>query len=329
MNFLRANWKWLAVVVALVVVFGYYGCRAHAQTSPGDKMWTAACDGDLATVKHYVEGGVPVDYQGPGGFTSLLCSARNGHLDVVTYLVSKGADINKRDNSRDKTPLLAAAFKYHLDVVTFLIDHHADVNLQGINGWTPLHDAGYVGKLDVVKEIDTHGADRTIKNTNGETAQQTTKRAYDMCKTKDVHCPITEGLTDATLADYEAVLAYFDQPQCSVCPPPTVPAPPKPATEPVIKNTVLTTTAGAHQLNLATETGDVDVTRKYFVGGVKEIPGDVVKMYYAKCAGKQTMKTCTWVSKLVGCEPTLMCNGTAFWTKSKGYNVAQKGYKKQ
>ena len=144
-----------------------------------------------------------------GGFTPLICAARNGYTDVVRFLVDSGADVNARDNSRDKSALLAASFKYHLDIVRYLLAHGADPDAQGINGWTPLHDAGYVGKLDVVKALVGAGARLHILNENGETPLGTTRRALTLCQTHNPQCGATQGLTDATVDDYRAVIDFL------------------------------------------------------------------------------------------------------------------------
>lgn len=85
----------------------------------------------------------------------------------------------------------------------------ADPDAQGINGWTPLHDAGFVGKLDVVKALVPPGAKLRLLNENGETPLGTTRRGLQFCQTRDPQCPITQGLTDATQADYQAVISYL------------------------------------------------------------------------------------------------------------------------
>jgi len=51
--------------------------------------------------------------------TPLLYSARNGHINVVEYLVGKGAE-KKSKNKEDKTPLDLASQNCHQKVVEFL-----------------------------------------------------------------------------------------------------------------------------------------------------------------------------------------------------------------
>ena len=52
--------------------------------------------------------GADVDAVVPGDETALINAARSGHLDVVTYLVEHGADVNQgvfADDGRWRSPL--------------------------------------------------------------------------------------------------------------------------------------------------------------------------------------------------------------------------------
>jgi ankyrin repeat protein len=51
----------------------------------------------------------------------LQWAAVSSHLDVVKYLVEKGADVKSAEND-GKTPLNRAARNSHLDVVKYLED---------------------------------------------------------------------------------------------------------------------------------------------------------------------------------------------------------------
>src|SRR5205814_8712767 len=145
--------------------------------------------------------GGSVNAKGRGGFSALLAAARNGHLEVVKYLVEHGANIDERNNARDKTPLLAAAFDGHYDIVKYLVEHGANVNVQAVNGWTPLHDAAYIGNFEVVKYLVDHGADLSLKNERRETPRQTAERGQ--------HDAVHRGQTQATPEEYKQVIAYI------------------------------------------------------------------------------------------------------------------------
>lgn len=181
---------------------GKRGVGRYADTrDPNRQLWQAASDGDLSTVQSALAKGGQVDFHGKRGFTPLAIAAKNGHLDVVKFMLDRGANIDDRDNDRHKTPLLAASFDGHLDVVKYLVDHGANVNMQAINSWTPLHDAAYRGLVDIVKYLVDHGADLAVKNNRDETPLQTAQRGqYDAVRRRQ---------TDATPADYKEVIDYI------------------------------------------------------------------------------------------------------------------------
>ncbi len=51
-----------------------------------------------------------------------------GHLELVGFLSSHGADINAVDDGAE-TPLMQASRRCHIDVVRFLVANGADVGL--------------------------------------------------------------------------------------------------------------------------------------------------------------------------------------------------------
>jgi ankyrin repeat protein len=57
----------------------------------------AARGGDLDSVKMFVEAGAPIEQGEANDVRPLLMSILNGHMDIATYLVGKGANVNARD----------------------------------------------------------------------------------------------------------------------------------------------------------------------------------------------------------------------------------------
>ena len=74
-----------------------------------------------------------------------------GHLDVVKFLVKRGADVAQKNLA-----LSSAVNKGHLDVVKFLVENGADVQARENSA---LRWAARYGHLEVVKFLVENGAD--------------------------------------------------------------------------------------------------------------------------------------------------------------------------
>jgi ankyrin repeat protein len=120
--------------------------------------------GHLKVVKYLISKGADMQF-------GLITSSENGHLKVVKFLVEKGADIDETrlDNS---TPLILSSARGHLDVVKFLVSKGADVNAKDDDGSTPLIESSREGHLDIVKYLVRKGADINAKDEIGKTARE-------------------------------------------------------------------------------------------------------------------------------------------------------------
>lgn len=91
-----------------------------------------------------------------------------GHLEVVKYLISKGADIHaKVDNKinslhEGEATLMLAASSGQLEIVKYLIAQGANVNNQSKYYATALKSAAGTGQLEVVKYLISKGANISI-----------------------------------------------------------------------------------------------------------------------------------------------------------------------
>lgn len=124
-----------------------------------DPLHNAAQQGNLAEVKRLVEQEkIDVDSKCILGLTPLAWASIGGHLDVATYLVSKGAWVNAAD-SHSITPLHRACRWGHVGVVEFLIENGARIHAIDKWGKTPLHEASTNGHPEVVQYLLSKGAD--------------------------------------------------------------------------------------------------------------------------------------------------------------------------
>ena len=162
----------------------------------------AACVGDLARVKAFVQQGTDINTKDEMNWTALYWAASTGQQDVAEYLIAKGADVGARAedsstplhkaakagdrkivelfiskgadvNAKDKrgnTPLYSAASAGHRDIAELLIVRGASVDARGKNDWTPIHRAARAGHKDVVEMLVKKGADVNAKDNRGRTA---------------------------------------------------------------------------------------------------------------------------------------------------------------
>lgn len=90
--------------------------------------------------------------------TEELSNAVNANdPDRITFLLGKGADINKL-NSNGAAPLHIAARQRHEDLIKLLVDNKADVNEVDGNGMTPLMHAVMRDHVPSIKVLLANGA---------------------------------------------------------------------------------------------------------------------------------------------------------------------------
>ena len=161
----------------------------------------AAALGDVSVVRLFVEGGMPID-AAFGGWTALHEAARNGHLEVVRYLIDRGASVDRsvralalRGGHGDvvrylararvaargaldslgiaytDSVFLAAAQEGDLAVVKLFVQAGMSVEVaDDEHGVTALHIAAFWGRLEVVEFLVGAGADVNATNNDGDTA---------------------------------------------------------------------------------------------------------------------------------------------------------------
>jgi len=88
----------------------------------------AASEGNLAQVRKLLAQGADVNSRLPdNGTTALIAAASNGHLSVVEELLAVGANINAVDHDVG-TALYWAAFNGNVDVMKFLLSRGAKLS---------------------------------------------------------------------------------------------------------------------------------------------------------------------------------------------------------
>ena len=94
--------------------------------------------------------------------------AKNGHTDIVQYLVGEGATVNAQDRNR-ATALIYACYNKQSEIVSFLLNHGADPNMQDKYNNTALHIACYNQMTVGVELLLTRGADYNLQSDDKST----------------------------------------------------------------------------------------------------------------------------------------------------------------
>ena len=170
----------LFVLLLLPVV---HGCGKKAETtnikavgkfvSSFKNIFEAAEKGYVNDIEYFLEQGATVNDKDPYGAPLIHVAARfNSDVDVMKYLIEKGADVNAKFFDGMTTPLFfAVVFNSNIEVAKILIDKGADVNAKDILGQTPLLCAASLSdsNIDVLKYLIDKGADVNAKDIGSQT----------------------------------------------------------------------------------------------------------------------------------------------------------------
>ena len=145
-------------------------------------VYNAARDGKLHRLRIFLDHRSKDDvlmlvHSKTNAATPLIMACRNGHLNVVEYLVDKcHADIEQvgsvtfdGETIEGAPPLWCAAAAGHLSIVKYLVKCGADVNSTTFTNSTPLRAACFDGHIDIVTYLVDHQADIEIANRHGHT----------------------------------------------------------------------------------------------------------------------------------------------------------------
>jgi len=149
--------------LVLVLMFTAVGCedklnKLPEPTKPTGESKTlhqAAADGDIEQVKLLISKGYDVNKKDEEKKTPLYYATETGKMEVVQLLVEAGAEVNAGKN--DWPPLYIAVYKDNIAVAEYLIAHGADVNAPV--GWTPLQEATSSSNVEMVELLIDKGAD--------------------------------------------------------------------------------------------------------------------------------------------------------------------------
>ncbi|MBI4042691.1 MAG: ankyrin repeat domain-containing protein, partial [Deltaproteobacteria bacterium] len=122
------------------------------------------------SLKILVEAGADIQ-RSSSFFSPLSRSIQNGSTAMSLYLISKGADINKKERVTGMTPLMRAAQGGKIEIVKALVTAGAQINTVSESGYTALIcGTQWSGNFEIVSYLLENGADPNIKDEDGLTA---------------------------------------------------------------------------------------------------------------------------------------------------------------
>ncbi len=116
-------------------------------------LMVASYYGHLEVVKYLIDKGAEIDTTGSfeQTHTALLTASQEGWLEVVKYLISKGANLHII-SQHNETALILAVIKNHFEVVKYLVENGSNINAKKYTNRTPLmivsyHELTYIVNL--------------------------------------------------------------------------------------------------------------------------------------------------------------------------------------
>jgi len=97
---------------------------------------------------------------------------KKGDIDTVKAFIESGYDLNSSESGDFGSSLLHNAIRYgQIDIFSYLIEQGADIDFIDAVGWTPMMEAIIDSKPEFGRILAQKGADQTIVNQKGANAK--------------------------------------------------------------------------------------------------------------------------------------------------------------
>ncbi|XP_052801934.1 palmitoyltransferase ZDHHC17-like [Mya arenaria] len=126
--------------------------------------------GVFERVEELVEGGLDVNTMDQENVSLMHWAAINNRINIVRYLISKGAVIDRFGGDLNSTPLHWATRQGHLPMVVLLMSYGADPSVRDGEGCSCIHLAAQFGHTSIVAYLIAKGQDVDMLDKNGMTA---------------------------------------------------------------------------------------------------------------------------------------------------------------
>ncbi len=126
-------------------------------------------EGNIDEIQDYLNGAKDLnsDFKLQSILYYAIDNCQNNYFKTIEILINNGADINDHHHSKLlETPLhkLCARIKPHIDVITMILKKGAEVNAINISGKTPVFNCSFNYSVELLNLLVKYEADINIKD---------------------------------------------------------------------------------------------------------------------------------------------------------------------
>jgi ankyrin repeat protein len=136
-----------------------------------EKLIAEAMTGNLSGLRELVANGTDVNLTNRLGVTPLMVACQWNHLEIVRFLLDKGADIELSGRSCGRNALMYACLSGNARLVELILQRGAWIDATDCTGRTPLMMAATVGHTEIVRLLVKNGAKINLRDNTGKSAQ--------------------------------------------------------------------------------------------------------------------------------------------------------------
>jgi len=137
--------------------------------SPEPKsIYRSIYEGNIDEIKNYLNGAKDSnsDFKLESILHYAINNSQNNYFKIIELLINNGSDINSHHSKFSETPLhkLCARITPHIDVITMMLKKGAEVNAINISGKTPVFYCSFNYSVELLNLLVKYGADINIKD---------------------------------------------------------------------------------------------------------------------------------------------------------------------
>ena len=144
------------------------GADPHLKNFMGRNLLHAAAEGgNSSIVMRALSCDIDINSKDDCSATPLIIAVKQNHIEIVKYLLQKGADISLTTEDKKRNALHIASQEGSVAVIEMLLSYDLRPDSRDGEGNTPLVCAAACGQIEAVNCLLKHGADPLLKGQDG------------------------------------------------------------------------------------------------------------------------------------------------------------------